>query len=523
MTAMLLSIVTLGGVGWLVFAWRARRDAAVARQSARRRKAREQVLREFNDVYGYLGDVVHGQEARRLIQAEPDPAQLRHQLTERVAAIDGPLLGHHLAGSARLPIRMPMQLRLRHTLVVGKTGVGKSTMLVNAIVDDMERGLGLAAISPEPEFFEEDLLRLVPPHRHADVIYINPRDTTAPVVLNPLQCDPGEDLDLKVAETMAVMERLCGEEGSTAAPRTHGLLRQSLYLLMRIRGSTLLDVEPLLDRTDDGFRRWALDQIDDELAQRFWTRTYLAYARDSHIPLVNRLSRFLRPRFTRSLMCTSGSGLNIRRCMDEGKIILLNASDGILGQENAEIVGQLFTSKLQLGSMSRADTPKDQRRPFMVYIDEFPFFCNVGATSYERMFSRSRKYGLGLTLAAQHLGQIPEPLLRDILGTIGSITAFQVGSTDARRLAREFVGERNGETLAIEPETFLRLPVGHAVCRIGRHVFRLQTPSPRAGGCDATRKTVEALSQQVHGARPRTVASGDRPTPTAAFDPAEVF
>src|SRR5262249_38966237 len=151
-------------------------------------------------------------------------------------------------------------------------------------------------------------------------------------------------------------------------------------------------------------------------------------------------------------------------------------SDGLLGEENAELLGQLVVAKIQLAAMSRADTPPHERRFFTLIADEFQRFAKGAAVSYEQMLSRARKYGLGLVLAHQQTGQIPEQLMRGILGNVAIVVVFQVGATDARRLSRELVGEFDGEPLGLEARGLLGLRVGEAICRVGRNVFRLSAP-----------------------------------------------
>src|SRR5206468_12449063 len=142
-------------------------------------------------------------------------------------------------------------------------------------------------------------------------------DTACPVPLNPLHLEEGEDLDLKAAETMAIFQRIFSEDASGGAPRMETILRQALYTLMQVPGSTLLDLERLLDRQHDQFRQWVLKRLPDEEARHFWQDVYTAYPKDAHLPLLNRLGRLLRPRVVRSLLCSEGC-LNVRRCMDEG-------------------------------------------------------------------------------------------------------------------------------------------------------------------------------------------------------------
>ena len=161
--------------------------------------------------------------------------------------------------------------------------------------------------------------------------------------------------------------------------------------------------------------------------------------------------------------------------MDDGKIMLFNLSDGILGETNSQLLGQLIVSKFQTATMSRANVAKQKRRPLYLYIDEFQTFTGVAATSYEKILSRARKYRLGLILAHQQTGQIPTELLKEIFGNVSTMISFNVSQRDASRLAKEFITEYDGEMIHIPEGAFLGLKVGQAYCKIGRHSFFMQT------------------------------------------------
>lgn len=300
------------------------------------------------------------------------------------------------------------------------------------------------------------------------------------------------------------------------------ILRQALYTLIPVPGSTLADIEPLLDRTDTRFRDSILSKITDPEAERFWTVTYPAYPRDAHLSVINRLGRFLRPAIIRRMLCGQGPSLNIRQAMDEGKILLFNLSDGILGEANAELLGQLIVAKLQLAAMSRADVPADKRRPFYLYIDEFQHFCGVAGRSYETMLSRARKYGLGLVLAHQQTGQIPEPLLKEILGNVSTIIAFSLAASDAKRIGREMIGEVDGRPTPLDSSELLSLSVGEAYTRIGQTVFLLKTnPPPDNPDVEAAHEIVRRSRQRWGVSQLRSPSTS--PHPLEAIDPGQVF
>ena len=178
----------------------------------------------------------------------------------------------------------------------------------------------------------------------------------------------------------------------------------------------------------------------------------------------------------RTLLCQPGKSFNFREAMDEGKILLFNLSDGILGEQTSQLLGQLFVSKIQMAVMSRADLPKHQRRPFYLYLDEFQTFVETSQSSYEKILSRSRKYNFGICLANQQTAQIPNDLLQGILGNVSTMLAFSVSATDVDKLSKELVAEFDGKMGQCPPEELLRLSVGQAIAKIGRTVFPLTTP-----------------------------------------------
>jgi hypothetical protein len=405
---------------------------------------------------------------------------------------------------------------------VGRTGTGKTTALRQMILQDLEAGHGLAVVAPEAEMISDELLPFIPRTRWDDVVVVDPADIHHPVSFNPLHLDEGEDLDLKSAELMAIFQRLADDTG-TAAPRMEMILRQALYALMPVPNTTLLDIERLLDRQDDGFRRWIIEQSRDEETRHFWRDVYSAYPKDAHLSLVNRLGRFLRPRTIRNLLCQPGPSFNVRRAMDERRVLFFKLSDGLLGEENAQLLGQLVVAKLQIAALSRANIPQHQRELFLTYVDEFQRFANVAATSYEVMLSRARKYGLGLVLAHQQMGQIGENLMREILGNVGTVVAFQVGATDARRLSRELVGEVDGQLVPIETEQLVSLRTGEAICRIGRSVFRLRTLPPPRGGSAKVRDEVVRRSRAGYARRAQSTERASRPNGLQGLNPGEAL
>ena len=491
-----------------------------------RREDCEVVLQYFADRFGYtVRSTISRSEITRLIDEGISVRDLTELLWNRFFDTPSVHLGTCLIVESPVTVPLPDSYRTRHVYMVGRSGSGKTTLLRNLVLQDLYRGAGIGVIAPEHELLTEEILPFIPEHRWDDVIYVNPADET-PITFNPLHLDPGEDLDRKVDENLTALRRIFEEDGATGAPRMDTILRQALYTLIPVPGSTLADIERLLDRTDTRFRDAVLAKINDPEAERFWTVTYPAYPRDAHLSVINRLGRFLRPAIVRRMLCGAGPSLNIRQAMDEGKILLFNLSDGVLGEANAELLGQLIVAKIQLAAMSRADTAAEGRRPFYLYIDEFQHFCGVAGRSYETMLSRARKYGLGLVLAHQQTGQIPEPLLKEILGNVSTIIAFSLGASDAKRIGREMVGEIGGQPTPLDTSELLSLSVGEAYAKIGRTVLFLKTsPPPSNPNHEAAREIIRrsrerwGVGQSLGGSS----AAAASPHPLESIDPGTVF
>jgi len=258
--------------------------------------------------------------------------------------------------------------------------------MLNLILQDLQCGNGLGVIAPEQEMITEEILPFIPEHRLDDVIYFNPDDTQNPVSFNPLQLDKGEDIDLKVDENLTIFKRVMGDD---TGARMEEILRQAFYALMEIPHSTLLDIPPLLDRENPHFRQQVIAQLTDQATIHFWQTVYPQLPKNAHIPILSRLGKFTRPKIVRRILCQPTGNINFRQAMDDGKIMLFNLSDGILGEANSQLLGQLTVSKFQMAVMSRADIPQQDRRHFYLYIDEFQTFTSTATASYDFFFALS--------------------------------------------------------------------------------------------------------------------------------------
>lgn len=499
----------------------------------------EEIIRYFANNHGYIArSVVSKEELRNQIENGTTANDLRSFIADRILKSKGLALGYQLMNQTQLPVILADKYRDKHIYIVGKSGYGKTNFLRHLIFQDLATGAGLGVLAPEYEMLNDEILPFIPEERVRDVIYFNPADTEYPVVLNPLHLDEGEDIDLHVDETFTILQRVVGDGGG---PRMDEILRHSLYALIEKPDTTLLDFEPLLDRQDSSLRNEIIQATEDEQTRRFFQHTYPQFPKDSHIPIINRIGRIIRARYTRNCLCpptnTSLSKqeaasrlLNIRQAMDQGKILLFNLSDGVLGEVASQLIGELIVSKFQTATMSRANVSKQHRKPFYLYLDEFQNFCGVASKSYEKILSRARKYKLGMILAHQQTGQLSSELLREIFGNVSTLVSFQVSQPDAVRLSKEFLSQHDADIKPVPPEEFLQLNVGQAYCRIARSAFPFFIPKVNDRPNRERARQVIEHSQKMYGI-PRIMKSDQdmlndqdgSDDPLADLDPEGVF
>jgi len=421
---------------------------------------------------GYIArKCISRDELEGLIDSGMSAYDLAFEIQQRINEKQGTILGYQPFGDFKLDVKLEEDFRDRHVYVIGKSGSGKTNLLRSMIYQDIEKERGIGIIAPEQEMITEEILPYIPEHRIDDVIYFNPADTDCPVSFNPVQMDEGEDIDLRVDENLTIFKRILGDIG----PRMDEILRQSLYALLEKDGTTLMDMEHLLDPHNPSYRDEIIRMSRDPVTVRFFSDVYPQFPKDAHLPITTRFGKFLRPKTIRSMLCRPEGNLDFRKAMDTGKILLFNLSDGILGEANSQLLGQLIVSKFQMAVMSRANIPKEERRNFYLYIDEFQTFTGTAAASYEKILSRARKYKLGLVLAHQQTGQIPLELLKEILGNVSTVICFNVSASDTSRLAKEFITTINGEVIHIPQEEILKLKTGQAYCKIGNQSFFMET------------------------------------------------
>ncbi|MBU1127069.1 type IV secretion system DNA-binding domain-containing protein, partial [Patescibacteria group bacterium] len=332
--------------------------------------------------------------------------------------------------------------RRRHVYTVGKTGSGKSTLLSNMAIDDIKKGNGLAIIDPHGDTCEE-LLEFIPARRVNDVCYFNPADVAHPVALNVLEVINPAQKELIASGIVSIFKKLYG---LSWGPRLEWILRYTLLTLCETPGSTLVDVPRIL--TDKKFREYTLSKINDPVLLNFWKNEFGSMndrmREDAINPILNKVGQFVSSPSIRNIIGAKESTINFEEIMNEGKILVVNLSQGRLGEDNSALLGAMIITKLQLAAMNRVTIKEEKRRDFYLYVDEFQ---NFATDSFIKILSEARKYRLALFLANQYMAQLEIPIQKAILGNAGTIVAFIVGSEDASILENEFGGHFTSKDL----------------------------------------------------------------------------
>ena len=323
--------------------------------------------------------------------------------------------------------------RRRHLYIIGQTGTGKSTLLLNLIAQDIAAGEGLALLDPHGDLAEAVLMH-VRRKRANDLVYINPADAARPIGFNPLSSVP-EDLKPLVADDVVGAFKHVWPD--SWGPRLDYVLMNAIRALLDVPGGTLLMLPRLL--IDDPFREHLLlRHVRDPVVQSFWRNEYAGFSpslrAEAISPIQNKIGRVLIEPRLRNMLAQPSSTISLRRLMDEGAIVICNLAKGRLGESVAHLLGALLTTSIAQAALSRADVPASERRTFHLYADEFQSFAT---TSFALILSEARKYGLTLTIAHQYLNQLSDELRSAVFGNVGSLAALRTGAEDAAILAEQ--------------------------------------------------------------------------------------
>ena len=324
--------------------------------------------------------------------------------------------------------------RSKHVYIIGQTGTGKSGLLELFALSDTFHSHGYAIIDPHGDF-AIDNMKFIPGNRLNDVIYFNPADTDYPLGFNPLEItDPSQKANIS-SEVIGVLKKMFE---NSWGPRLEHILRYTLLALLDRPSATMLDITRML--TDAGFREDTLGYCQDPVVLQFWNTEFASwndrFASEAVAPVLNKVGAFTANPIIRNIIGQPKSSFNIREIMDQGKILIVNLSKGLIGEDNASTLGAFMVTKIQLAAMSRSDIPDiSNRRPFYLYVDEFQ---NFATDSFATILSEARKYGLNLTVANQYISQMNNTVRDAVFGNVGTMISFRVSADDAQILSRQF-------------------------------------------------------------------------------------
>ena len=323
--------------------------------------------------------------------------------------------------------------RMHGTYIFGKTGMGKSTLLEIMALSDIQKGKGLAILDPHGDVAQH-ILDNIPQHRYKDIIFFNPSDLEFPSIFNPLEDIPAAYRHIAVAGLIGTFKRIWADSWG---PRLEHVLRFALLTLVSCEGTTLLHIQPLL--TNPMYRNQLLATVHDGHILNFWEQEFdrmtPAFRNEVISPILNKVGVFRASMPLRNTFGGELSDFRIQDVMDGNKIFIANLSKGKLGEDATMILGSLLMTAFMNGAQFRAHQGEQDRVPFFLYVDEAHSFMSLAMAT---ILAECRKYKLGLVAANQFTAQLDEKILEAIIGNVGTLITFRVGSTDAEVLAKEF-------------------------------------------------------------------------------------
>jgi len=346
-----------------------------------------------------------------------------------------------------------LQDRFSHIYSIGKTGTGKTTLLLNMAIDDVYKGYGLCLIEPHGDACLK-LLQNIPESRKQEVVYFDATNLAHPIGFNPLHNVPVEQRHLVASELVLSFKKIWADSWG---PRLEYVLRFCLLTLLEYPTATLLDIHPLL--LDQAFRNLVLQYTDSVAINTFWHEEFdkypTAFKAEIVMPILNKAGVFNANAVLKGIVGQQ-QGVSIEEVMNTGKILVCNLSKGIVGEDVSQILGSLLTTAIQTAAMRRANLVEHDRKPFMVFIDECHSFIT---SSFATMLSEVRKYKVGLLLTHQYLEQLHEDVRNALLGNAGTIITFRLGTADAQVMTQEFFPR-------FKVDDFINLPLFNIYLRL---------------------------------------------------------
>ncbi len=397
---------------------------------------------------------------------------------------EGIALGFNVYRGIKRNVCIKSEDRRRHTYIVGKSGTGKSVLINNLAIQDIQNGAGVCVMDPNGDLIE-DILNRIPPERAEDVIVFSPSDTKRPLALNLLEYDERypEQKSFVINELISILDKLYDLK-STGGPMFEQYIRNALLLIMDdpSTGSTLMEVPKVL--ADEEFRKMKLTRCHNQTVVDFWRKEAEKAGGEASlaniVPYVtSKLTQFISNDMMRPIIAQQKSSFNLRDLMDNSKILMVDLPKGLIGEMNAYLLGMIIVGKILMAALSRTDMDKNDRKDFYLYIDEFQNFTTA---SICQILSEARKYALNLIIAHQYIGQLTkgqDTQIKDaIFGNVGTMVSFRVGSDDAEYLTKSFGPVFNEYDLVnVGRGGFLKLLVDGANVR----PFSFQTVWPLMG------------------------------------------
>lgn len=365
-------------------------------------------------------------------------------------------IGYTTWRNQNIPFGIKDKDRLGHIYCIGKTGMGKSTLLQKMALSDITKGKGCGIIDPHGDVAKY-LLEQIPENRKKDVVYIHPGDKNNSITFNPLHAVHPEFHSLVSSGLLSTFKKIWGEFWG---PRLEHILRHCLLTLLNYPKATLLNIQPLL--TDTIFRHQVLDCVKDDYLLNFWRLEFDRYTpsfkQEIISPILNKMGVFNANHPIRKLFGSETSSFRMSRILDDEKILIVNLSKGEIGEEASTIIGSILVTSIQLSALYRAKIPMDKRIPFYLYVDEAHSFLSL---AFADILAEARKYGLSLFLAHQYIEQLQHEIRASIFGNVGTIICFRVGISDAEILEKEFEPIFNNNDLISLPkfEIYLKLMI----------------------------------------------------------------
>lgn len=345
------------------------------------------------------------------------------------------ILGETLYRNSQTRFGIRKADRRKHMYIIGKTGVGKSTLIENMIIQDMRRGEGLAVLDPHGQLIDE-LLEFVPENRLEDVVIFNPADADYPVSLNMLEMVDPRQRTLMADSLVDVFKKYFA---NSWGPRLEYILKNCILTLLEVPNTSLLSITRLL--TDKDYRKFIVEKISDPQMKAFWKEEYARMESNERLiteaisPIQNKVGQFLNSELIRNIVGQAKSTIKVDDIINNKKLFFVNLASGRIGANNTSLLGAMIVSQLQFAAMRRVDIPEEQRVDFFLYADEFQ---NFATDSFAVILSEARKYRLDLTITHQYIEQMPEAVRDAIFGNVGTLICFGVGNQDAHFLEKEF-------------------------------------------------------------------------------------